>query len=161
MDQDFLPVGTAPGNGPDLIAEYESCAVVIEVTLSDSSRQEAMEGEPVRRHVSDVRSQLGKPTYGLFVANHIDTNTAETFRGGTWYTKEDVKTRLDIVPFTLKQFREYFISIFSSGNHSNGEIIDVIKGCVSERDTCDAPEWKHKIAKSLTDAISRKRATAT
>ena len=160
IDQDFLPVDTAPGNGPDLIAEYGDCAVVIEVTLSDSSRQEAMEGEPVRRHVSDVGLQLGKPTYGLFVANHIDTNTAETFRGGTWYTREDVKTRLDIVPLTLKQFREYFVSIFESGRHSNGEIIDMLKGCVSERDTCDAPEWKKKIAKSLSDAISRKSATA-
>jgi len=160
IDQDFLPVGTAPGNGPDLIAEYGNCAVVIEVTLSDSSRQEAMEGEPVRRHVSDVGVKIGKPTYGLFVANHIDTNTAETFRGGTWYTKEDVKTRLNIVPFTLRQFREYFISIFSSGSHSNGEIIDVLKECVLERDTCDAPGWKQKISKSLTDAISRKVATA-
>ena len=160
IDQDFLPVGTAPGNGPDLIAEYGNCAVVIEVTLSDSSRQEAMEGEPVRRHVSDVGLQLGKPTYGLFVANHIDTNTAETFRAGTWYTREDVKTRLDIVPLTLRQFREYFISIFSSGNHSNGEIIDMLKGCVAERDSCDAPAWKRKIATSLTDIISRKKTVA-
>ena len=156
IDQDFLPIGTAPGNGPDLIAEYGSCAVVIEVTLSDSSRQEAMEGEPVRRHVSDVGLQLGKPTYGLFIANRIDTNTAETFRSGTWYTKEDVKTRLDIVPMTLKQFREYFISIFSSGMHSNGEIVEVLKECVAERDTCDAPSWKKKIATNLTEVISKK-----
>ena len=156
IDQDFLPIGTAPGNGPDLIAEYGSCAVVIEVTLSDSSRQEAMEGEPVRRHVSDVGLQLGKPTYGLFIANHIDTNTAETFRSGTWYTKEDVKTRLNIVPLTLKQFKEYFVSMFSTGSHSNGEIIDVLKGCVAERDTCDAPSWKEKIATSLNAVISKK-----
>ena len=160
IDQDFLPVGTAPGNGPDLIAEYGNCVVVIEVTLSDSSRQEAMEGEPVRRHVSDVGLQLGKPTYGLFVANHIDTNTAETFRAGTWYTRDDVKTRVDIVPLTLKQFREYFVSIFSSGTHSNGEIIDVLKGCVAERDTCDAPSWKKKIATSLINIISKKGTAA-
>ena len=160
IDQDFLPVGTAPGNGPDLIAEYGDCAVVIEVTLSDSSRQEAMEGEPVRRHVSDIGLQLGKPTYGLFVANHIDTNTAETFRAGTWYTKEDVKTRLDIVPMTLKQFREYFVSIFSSGTHSNGEIVDVLKGCVAERDKYDAPSWKKSIATNLSDVISKKGTAA-
>ena len=160
IDQDFLPVGTAPGNGPDLIAEYGDCAVVIEVTLSNNSRQEAMEGEPVRRHVSDVHLKLGKPTYGLFIANQIDTNTAETFRSGTWYTKEDTKTRLDIVPLTLKQFREYFVSIFASGSHSNGEIIDVLKGCVSERDHCDAPSWKKKIATILTETISKKSTAA-
>lgn len=146
VDQDFFPVGTAPGNGPDLIAEYEKFAIVIEVTLSDNSRQEAMEGEPVRRHVADIGISLRKPTYGLFVANHVDTNTAETFRIGTWYTKEDVKTRLDILPMTLRQFKDYFISVFSSGIHSNGEIADFLKECVAERDAYEAPEWKKRIA---------------
>lgn len=145
IDQDFKPIGTAPGNGPDLVAEYKDCSIVIEVTLSDSSRQEAMEGEPVRRHVSDHVIKTGKPAYGLFIANNINTNTAETFRNGTWYTKDDVKTRLCIVPVTLKQFRDYFVSIFESGEHANGEIINVIAQCVGERDELEAPEWKARI----------------
>jgi len=156
VDQDFLPVGTAPGGGPDLVAEYGDCAVVIEVTLSDSSRQEAMEGEPVRRHVADAKTQFGKPTYGLFVANHVDTNTAETFRVGTWYTKNDERTRLDIVPMTLRQFKDYFVSIFKSRQHTNGEIVTVIKDCVSGRDDCGAPEWKQKISDGLAAAIAKK-----
>src|SRR5690606_24791292 len=32
IDQDFLPVGTAPGNGPDLIFEFGDFVVVVEVT---------------------------------------------------------------------------------------------------------------------------------
>lgn len=145
IDQDFKPISTAPGNGPDLVAEYKNCSIVIEVTLSDSSRQEAMEGEPVRRHVSDHAIKTGKPAYGLFIANNINTNTAETFRNGTWYTKDDVKTRLSIVPVTLKQFRDYFVSIFESGGHANGEIINVIAQCVDERDELEAPAWKSRI----------------
>ena len=156
IDQDFMPVNTAPGNGPDLVAEYPNCAVVIEVTLSDSSRQEAMEGEPVRRHVADAQTRYGKPIYGLFVANHVDTNTAETFRVGTWYTKNNSKTRLDIVPMTLRQFRDYFVSICKTGKHSNGEIVDMIKQCVADRDGCDALQWKNKIANDLSDEISKK-----
>ncbi len=108
IDQDFLPVSTAPGNGPDLIAEFEDCVVVIEVTLSESSRQEAMEGEPVRRHVADLMLQYDKPVYGLFIANRIDSNTAETFRIGVWYTREDERMDLHIVPFTLVQFCAFF-----------------------------------------------------
>ena len=104
VDQDFMPVCTAPGNGPDLVAEFEDCVVVIEVTLSESSRQEAMEGEPVRRHVADLMQQYNKPVYGLFIANRIDSNTAETFRIGVWYTRDDVRLNLHIVPFTLSQF---------------------------------------------------------
>lgn len=66
-----MPVGTAPGNRPDLIAEFRNFVIVIEVTLSESSRQEAMEGEPVRRHVADAvekYSKQGKPVFGLFIA---------------------------------------------------------------------------------------------
>ncbi len=63
VDQDFMPVSTAPGNGPDLIAEFDDRIVVIEVTLSESSRQEAMEGEPVRRHVANLMLQSDKPVY--------------------------------------------------------------------------------------------------
>lgn len=98
VDQDFLPVGTAPGNGPDLIAEFSDCVIAVEVTLSENSRQEAMEGEPVRRHVADLMQRYRKPVYGLFLANRIDSNTAETFRIGVWYTRDDRKLALHIVP---------------------------------------------------------------
>lgn len=146
VDQDFFPVNTAPGNGPDLVAEYGDCKVVIEVTMSDSSRQEAMEGEPVRRHVYDIAAGCEKPVYGLFIANHVDTNTAETFRVGTWYGKGDIRTRLNIVPLSLSQFREYFVAAFKSGMHRNGEIVELLEDCVAKRDDGDAPEWINSIA---------------
>ena len=73
-----------------------------------------MEGEPVRRHVSDAVLKYDKPVYGMFIAIRIDTNTAETFRHGIWYTKDDVKQRLDIVPLTLAQFQKYFVAMFEA-----------------------------------------------
>jgi len=48
-DQDFLPVGCAPGNGPDLIFEFEDFVIVVEVTLTENSRQEAAEGRRLSR----------------------------------------------------------------------------------------------------------------
>lgn len=113
IDQDFLPIGTSPGNGPDLIFEFDEFIVAVEVTLTENSRQEAAEGEPVRRHVADIAlRRRDKPVYGLFIANRIDSNTAETFRIGVWFTKNDEKMRLDIIPITLKQFKAFF------GNYS-------------------------------------------
>ena len=82
--------------------------------MSTSSRQEAMEGEPVRRHVSDAVLNYNKPVYGLFLAIRIDTNTAETFRHGIWYAKGDVKQRLDIVPLSLSYYIALPISSLSS-----------------------------------------------
>ncbi len=159
IDQDFFPVGTAPGNGPDMIAEYDNCKVVVEVTMSDSSRQEAMEGEPVRRHVYDVLQGGEKPVYGLFVANKVNINTTETFRAGTWYSNRDERVRLNIVPLSLKQFQDYFVSLFRGSDHKNGEIVTFLDGCVKRRDDGDAPVWRSAIASDLESSI-RNRANA-
>ncbi len=61
-----------------MYCEFEDFTILTEVTMSTSSRQEAMEGQPVRRHVSDAVLKYDKPVYGMFVAVRIDTNTAET-----------------------------------------------------------------------------------
>lgn len=156
VDQDFFPVGTAPGNGPDMIAEYEGCKLVIEVTMSDNSRQEAMEGEPVRRHVYDSIAGGDKPVWGLFIAKNVNTNTAETFRVGTWYDKDDVRTRLNIVPLTLCQFKDYFVSIFAGAPHRNGEIVGLLENCVAKRDMGYALEWKTSIASEVSSVIRTK-----
>lgn len=145
VDQDFMPVSTAPGNGPDLIAEFDDCVVVIEVTLSESSRQEAMEGEPVRRHIADLMLQYNKPVYGLFIANRIDSNTAETFRIGVWYTRDDDRMSLKIVPFTLTQFSSYFKAIFASETATPQSIVSLIEECETCRQHFEAPEWKQEI----------------
>lgn len=88
LDSDFMPVSAAGGGKGDLYCEFEDFTILTEVTMSTSSRQEAMEGEPVRRHVSDAVLKYDKPVYGMFIAVRIDTNTAETFRHGIWYAKD-------------------------------------------------------------------------
>ena len=79
----WTPVGTAPSGTADMVFEFSGYVLVVEVTMTTSSRQEAAEGEPVRRHVAETRTRYqvsGKPVYGLFIAPEIDTNTAETYR---------------------------------------------------------------------------------
>ncbi|OUI97688.1 restriction endonuclease AlwI [Acetobacter sp. DsW_54] len=158
IDQDFLPVGTAPGNGPDLIFEFHDFVIVVEVTLTDNSRQEAAEGEPVRRHVADLVShygvQSGKPVYGLFIANRIDSNTAETFRIGVWFTRTDDKMRLDIIPVTLLQFKAFFEALFTSGRVEVGLIRELLDLCGSLRLAHEAPAWKHEIQKTFNHQIA-------
>ncbi len=158
IDQDFLPVGTAPGNGPDLIFEFHDFVIVVEVTLTDNSRQEAAEGEPVRRHVADLVShygaQSGKPVYGLFIANRIDSNTAETFRIGVWFTQTDDKMRLDIIPVTLVQFKAFFEALFTSGRVEVGLIRELLDLCGGLRPAHEAPAWKHEIQQTFNHRIA-------
>lgn len=145
LDSDFMPVSAAGGGKGDLYWEYNDFTVLTEVTMSTSSRQEAMEGEPVRRHVSDAVLKYDKPVYGMFIAVRIDTNTAETFRHGIWYTKNDVKQRLTIVPLTLAQFQRFFIAMFEADLATPKYIKDLLLKCEEERDNLDAPEWKQYI----------------
>lgn len=150
IDQDFLPVGTAPGGGPDLIFEFDNFVVVVEVTLTTNSRQEAAEGEPVRRHVADcVLNYSNKQVYGLFLANQIDSNTAETFRFGVWYLKGDKKMNLDIVPLPLLQFKELFESMFKHNSVEDGHIKRVLIKC-RDLNTHESPIWKKKISEEVS-----------
>lgn len=157
LDSDFLPVSAAGGGKGDLYCEFEDFTILTEVTMSTSSRQEAMEGEPVRRHVSDAILKYDKPVYGLFLAVKIDTNTAETFRHGIWYAKGDVKQRLDIVPLTLEQFRTHFISMFESNKSNPEQLRDLITECETERDQLDAPKWM----KYIDSVVSKRVANMT
>jgi len=155
LDSDFMPVSAAGGGKGDLYCEFKDFTILTEVTMSTSSRQEAMEGEPVRRHVSDAVLKYDKPVYGMFIAVKIDTNTAETFRHGIWYAKDDVKQRLDIVPLTLEQFRKYFMSMFDSNKASPEHLRNLIVKCEIKRDSLEAPAWKQYIDEVVTEGALR------
>ncbi|MBU4259928.1 MAG: AlwI family type II restriction endonuclease [Proteobacteria bacterium] len=147
IDQDFLPIAPAPGRGPDLIFEFEDYVLVVEVTLTSSSRQEAAEGEPVRRHVAEIAEQhenTGKRVYGLFIALNIDNNTAETFKSGNWYKPDDSKLPLQIIPIRLDDFSKLFEAGFKAGGLTPNKIRELITECRA-LSNYDAPEWKSQI----------------
>jgi len=148
VDVDFRPVSTAPGNGPDMIFEFKDYVLVVEVTLTESSRQEACECEPVRRHVAECAKEFcNKPLYGLFIAVKIDTNTAETFRLGTWYYADDKRTDLSVVPVALADFASLLTRCFEKGEPVTVHIKEFLDLCLCARNTCDAPIWKKEIQK--------------
>ena len=155
IDQDFLPVSTAPGGGADLIVEFEEMVIVVEVTLTSSSRQEAAEGEPVRRHVADVVEKFKrseKSVYGLFMAVNIDTNTANTFRLGEWYTANDKKLLLDIIPLRLDEFKALLDTVVTMPNKLLPHLKDLFDECRQDASE-EAPAWKAKIAERTQHKI--------
>ena len=151
IDQDFLPIAPAPGRGPDLIFEFEDYVLVVEVTLTSSSRQEAAEGEPVRRHVAEIAEQhenTGKRVYGLFIALNIDSNTAETFKSGNWYKLDDSKLPLQIIPIRLDDFSKLFEAGFKAEELTPNKIRELITECRA-LSNYDAPEWKQQISNEI------------
>jgi hypothetical protein len=159
IDQDFLPLSHAPAGGPDMIFEYEEFVLVVEVTLSSSSRQEAVEGEPVRRHVAEIAEEFenrDKKVYCLFIAINIDSNTAETFKIGNWYKKDDTRLPLHIVPVTLDDFIELFSAGFLSSRPDPMKIRQLLVECRALINK-DAPEWKKAISSEIKKIATKLR----
>lgn len=125
-----------------MVFEFKDYIIAVEVTMSTNSRQEAMEGEPVRRHVADLVMCKNKPVYGVFIANKIDSNTAETFRIGVWYNNNDERMVLSIVPFTLRQFAYYFRLMFESKQATPDKFLLLFQECFEAKEGKEAPEWK-------------------
>lgn len=143
VDEDLLPRHPAPGGGPDMQFEFKDFILVVEVTLKTSSRQEADEGEPVRRHVAGACQDNQKDVYGVFIAPTIDTNTAETFRAGVWYHRDEAR-HLKIVPFSIEQFRLIFSALLNR-RYTPGDLKGLIDKCLFVRQGMHAPEWKKHI----------------
>ncbi|MEM6428999.1 MAG: AlwI family type II restriction endonuclease [Deinococcota bacterium] len=159
IDQDFLPINTAAGNRPDMVFEFEDYVLVVEVTLLASSRQEAAEGESVRRHVAKFVTEqreegANKPVFGLFIANSIDSNTAATFKIGQWYLSDDTELALDIVPITLSDFTDLFEVAFSKDGYSPNQLKDLFYRCLSSRNET-APKWKNTISHNIRIELHR------
>ncbi|WP_171819362.1 AlwI family type II restriction endonuclease [Brevibacillus panacihumi] len=154
VDQDFFPISCASGGGADMIFEFEDFVLVVEVTLTTSSRQEAAEGEPVRRHVAKEKLKYqaqDKPVYGLFLARSIDNNTAETFRIGVWY-RGDEPDFINIVPLTLAHFI-LIMEKFESSRFENRHFRSLLDGCLIPRNA-HAPAWKREIEKNVASFVS-------
>lgn len=65
------PLSTAQGNKPDIVCDYETFLLAVEVTMASGQRQYEMEGESISRHLGKLRQSTEKPAYCLFIAPTI------------------------------------------------------------------------------------------
>jgi hypothetical protein len=152
VDQDFKPIGVARGGAPDLTFEFEDFVLVVEVTLTEGSRQEVAEGESVRRHVAQIAEGTRKPVYGLFLANTIDVNTADQFHRGRFYMDEK-QVDVTIVPVTVQQFKQFFTALFKNNAVNVQRVRQLIEQCSKLREGCEALEWKSRIACAIDGSV--------
>ncbi|MEK7095183.1 MAG: AlwI family type II restriction endonuclease [Patescibacteria group bacterium] len=68
VDDDGVPLYTAPGNTADIVCKYKDFETIIEVTMSSGHKQYEMEGEPVARHYGNHKKLTNKDTYCIFIA---------------------------------------------------------------------------------------------
>jgi hypothetical protein len=147
LDQDFMPRNTAPGGGSDLIFEFDSYVLVVEVTLTTSHRQMAVESEPVRRHTVQYKELYpNKEVYCLFIAPSVDNNVAETFRIGVWY-KLDAEEFVNIIPMNLSDFINAIDTLLHK-KFRNADFLNLLDKCLASRNV-RAPQWKQSISQEV------------
>jgi AlwI restriction endonuclease. len=155
IDAEFYPINTAPGRGPDLIFEFEDYVLVVEVTLTAGSRQEAVEGTSVRTHVYQElvshEDSDGKPVYGLFIANEVDPMTFSTFKSGIYTTADYEERRLSILPLSTQQFLEVFLGVSAKKDVAEKVFNGLISRVMAKRDVEKTKEWAATITEEIKD----------
>lgn len=149
IDQDFQPRNTAPGGGSDLLFEFETYVLVVEVTLTVSHRQMSAESEPVRRHAVQYKLQYpNKELYCLFIAPTVDNNVVETFRIGVWYNG-DSEEFVNIIPMSLSDFITGFETL-KTRRFTNLDFKTLLDRSLIYRNV-RAPQWKASITKEVNE----------
>jgi len=153
IDEDFMPRNTAPGGGADIVFEFNNFILIVEVTLTTSHRQMAVESEPVRRHTAKYMEEYpDKDLYCLFVAPNVDNNVVESFRAGVWYDG-DQERFINIVPMTLSDFNKT-IEAFLRSNYRNTDYKTLLEKCLVYRNV-PAPQWKKIISSEIDSWVNK------
>lgn len=105
-DDEGRPLSTAPGNGADIICDYEDFYVNVEVTLQSGQKQYDNEGEPVARHVGKQKEKTGKETFCFFIAPKVSEATIAHFYSLHKFIVRAYGGKSTIVPLTLSTFEK-------------------------------------------------------
>lgn len=100
------PLSTALGNRPDIICDYGSFMLNVEVTLQSGFRQFESENESVLRHLGKTKRDTQKPCYALFVAPRINESSIAHFYGFYRIPIEFYGGECTVVPLPLSHFRK-------------------------------------------------------
>lgn len=98
------PLSTAPGNMPDIECDYGEFALSVEVTMQLGQRQYESEGEPVARHLGQMKKRLGKDAYCLFIAPKINLACLAHFFLLNKLEISYYGGKSKIIPLNLRQF---------------------------------------------------------
>lgn len=135
LDLDGMPLVTAPGNKPDIEAEYDDFNLIVEVTMSTGQTQYNMEGESVPRHFGDKQRGNDIPVYCIFVAPAISSGTLAHFFNLNKFHTDYYGGKTRIVPMSLAQYA-HFLTIAKDKGFSDSRLLkSFLDGIVEHNQT--------------------------
>jgi hypothetical protein len=137
-DPDGNPVTTAGGGKPDIMVEYASFWLNVEVTLSSGQRQYEMEGEPISRHLGDLQKERAdngdtRPVFGLFVAETIPETVIGHLITLARYKNQRAKGPIRIIPMRRELFELFMESALRHPTFSHQVLRNFFEGVFSRK----------------------------
>lgn len=106
IDTEGMPLNTAGGNMPDIECNYSDFNMIVEVTMSSGKKQYEMEGEPVARHLGNLKEKTSNNdnSYCIFIAPKVNEATIAYFFSLHHTKIKYYGGRSKIIPLDLSDF---------------------------------------------------------
>ena len=144
VDIEGMPLSTAGGNLPDIQCEYSDFNLIVEVTMSTGQKQYEMEGEPVARHLGDIKARNPeKDAYCIFIAPKPSDATIAHFYTLNQLNVKRYGGKSKIIPMSV----DMLIEMLKCANENKSKMSSLSlksyldKLCKAIDDVEDEDEW--------------------
>lgn len=152
FDFEGKPFSGAPSKTADIICEYETFVLVVEVTLMSGHKQYDAEGEPVARHVGDIKKRLvaagdKRPVLGLFIALRVSEATVAHFFAIRNINISHYGGKVIIIPMDLRDLENLLRKAKDRGGVKSIDLYALLSSTNEIASSVDdEQEWKRKIS---------------
>lgn len=160
IDSEGMPLNTALGNMPDIECNYKNFDVVVEVTMSSGKRQYEIEGEPVARHLGELKTKEGRAkereAYCIFIASTINKATLAHFFVLHCSKVKYYGGRSKIIPISLKDFVGMLLCARKNQSKLNSQKLKSYLENLSKKalEAEDEEEWFSYIQETTSNWLS-------
>ena len=147
FDDAGQPLSIASGNMPDIECDYKDFILSVEVTLQEGQRQYESEGEPVARHLGQLKKRTGKETYCLFIAPTINQACLAHFFALNKIGISYYGGKTKIIPLGLDLFMKLVENSYNYPSHPTpSDIRQFLDDVIHQEElSTDENDWNNKI----------------
>ncbi|HDY73067.1 MAG TPA: AlwI family type II restriction endonuclease [Candidatus Jorgensenbacteria bacterium] len=156
VDDDGVPLYTAPANTPDIVCKYKDFDTIVEVTLSSGQKQYEMEGEPVARHYGNYRKETQKDVvFGIFIAPKLNDAAVAHYYALYRINIEHYGGKAKIIPLSLDDLKTLLKNAYQSKKRPKAADIKTLFVHLSDLalSTSSEKEWRQKISETVQGAF--------
>jgi hypothetical protein len=155
VDDNGVPLYTAPGNTADISCRYQAFETIVEVTMSSGHKQYEMEGEPVARHYGNHKRGTDKDVYCIFIAPKLSNATIAYYFTLYRLNIEYYGGSAKIIPLSLDDFKALLKNAYQRENKPNSEEIRRLWSEIADLALTkqNETEWYNSISQKTREAF--------